>query len=281
MNRGSRNRLHDRVQQHPHAILPLPIAPLGDLERPFVVLGAPSPPRARVQCRIIHLLLVGPQIIKQIQQFRFRLAALDPRPRVRPIGLVQYRDGTQTERQRPSQHVLGLGFRSLGRVHDQYDAVDHGQYPIDLSGEIGVAGSIDDVHDGRFPRLGAGIIETGHLGRDGDAPFLFELSGIHESIEVGRRRGRGRGGGVRPFSVVRILRRRSSARHGGLEKFVDQRGLSVIDVRHDRDVPDSGAATERVRRRRRRKEIVVVVVILLGGGREWTQSAAAFSAAEI
>ena len=60
-------------------------------------------------------------------------------PGVGPVDLVQHDHRRQVAGQRLRQHVAGLGQRALGRVDEQEHAVDHGQGPLHLTAEVGVA----------------------------------------------------------------------------------------------------------------------------------------------
>ena len=68
------------------------------------------------------------------------------------VDLVEHDDGRQVGGERLGQHVAGLGQRPLGRVDEQEHAVDHGQGPLDLAAEVGVAGRVDQVDLARRPR---------------------------------------------------------------------------------------------------------------------------------
>ena len=67
------------------------------------------------------------------------------------------------------QDEPGLRQRSLGRVHEQQDAVDHLQPALDLAAEIGVAGRVDDVD------LNVAQVDRGVLGEDRDAALTLEV----------------------------------------------------------------------------------------------------------
>ena len=72
-------------------------------------------------------------------------------PGVLAVDLVEHDDRRQAGGQRLGQHVAGLGQRALGRVDEQQHAVDHGQRPLDLAAEVGVAGGVDQVDAARRP----------------------------------------------------------------------------------------------------------------------------------
>ena len=98
-------------------------------------------------------------------------------PGVGPVDLVEHDDGRQVGGHRLRQHVAGLGQRALGRVDQQQDAVDHGQGPLDLAAEVGVAGRVDQVDLDALP------VHRGRLGEDGDAPLPLLVVGVHDPVD--------------------------------------------------------------------------------------------------
>ena len=90
-------------------------------------------------------------------------------------------------------------------------AVDHGQAPLDLAAEVGVAGGVDDVD------LDAAVAHRGVLGQDGDALLPLEVAGVHDPVD----------------HLLVGAERAGLAQHG-----VDQRRLAVVDVGHDGDVAE-------------------------------------------
>ncbi len=115
--------------------------------------------------------------------------------------------------ERLAQHVARLRQRALGRVDQQHHAVDHRQHALDFPTEIRVARRVDDVDDDVL------IVNRGVLGQDRDAALALEFVAVHRALGdplVG-------------------------AKHTGLPKHrVDQRGLAMVHVRHDRDVAAEG-----------------------------------------
>ena len=64
---------------------------------------------------------------------------------VRTIHLVDAQNHRQLGLKGLAQHETGLRQRAFGGVHEQHDAVNHGDAALDLAAEIGVAGGVDDV----------------------------------------------------------------------------------------------------------------------------------------
>ena len=139
---------------------------------------------------------------------------------VAAVGLVDDQDHRHVGVERLAEHEAGLGERALGGVHEQHDAVDHGQAALDLATEVGVAGGVDDVDDHRLAATGGtGVVHGGVLREDRDALLALEVTGVHDPLGdalglVGRE-----GAGL--------------TQHG-----VDERGLAVVDVGDDGDVAE-------------------------------------------
>ena len=148
---------------------------------------------------------------------------------VRTIGLVHAQDDRKLGFEGLAQHETGLRQRALGSVDEQHDAIDHGDATLHLATEIGVARGIDDVEGDAFRMavLGgqrAGVLHRGVLGEDGDALLAFQIVGIHHT--------------VRDFLTL--------VEHVGLGQHrVDQGGLTVIDVCHNRYISDIAANRHR------------------------------------
>ena len=138
------------------------------------------------------------------------------------VDLVHAQDDRQFGFEGLAQHEAGLRQRAFGGVHEQHDAVNHGDAALDLTAEIGVAGGVDDVEGDalRVAVLGGqrtGVFHGRVLGEDGDALLAFQIVGIHYTIRHFLTLGK----------HVRLLK------HG-----IDQGGLAVIDVSHNRHITD-------------------------------------------
>ncbi|CAH0223065.1 hypothetical protein SRABI128_02247 [Microbacterium sp. Bi128] len=137
-------------------------------------------------------------------------------PRVGAVGLVDQEDHRQVRGEGLTQHEAGLGQRALRGVDEEDDAVDHGQAALHLATEVGVAGGVDDVDGNGFAVGGRSVVgHRGVLRQDGDALFAFQVTGVHDAV----------------FEVVVLGKGVGLLEHG-----VDQRGLAVVNVGHDRDV---------------------------------------------
>lgn len=141
------------------------------------------------------------------------------------VGLVDQEDDGKLGLERLAQHEAGLRQRALTRVDEQHDTVDHGQAALDLATEVGVTGGVDHV-DRDLLALGvlALVRDRRVLGEDRDALLTFQIVRVHGALVD-----------VSVFAEGARL-----TQHG-----VDESGLAVVDVRHDRDVAE--VRTEGVR----------------------------------
>ena len=175
------------------------------LARPGGIGGHPAVAAGPVEHRKIELLGGGVERDEQVEDLFQHLEV----PLVRAVDLVDRDDRPQPARQRLGQHELGLRHRPLGGVHQDDDAVDHGQDALHLAAEIGVAGGVDDVDAGLLPH------QRSDLGEDGDATLAFEVARIHRPL-------------LDPLVV---------AEGAGLtEQHVDESGLAMIDVGNNGDI---------------------------------------------
>ena len=158
--------------------------------------------------------LVELQLVGQLQQELEALVDDLGAARVGPVGLVDHQHDGQARHQRLAQHETGLRQRAFAGVDEQEHAVDHGQAALDLAAEIGVPRRVDDVDRHAAP------VDRRVLGEDRDALLTLEVAGIHHAVDDGG-----------PLAE----------RARGTQHRVDQRGLAVVDVRHDGDVAQARA----------------------------------------
>ncbi len=116
-------------------------------------------------------------------------------------------------RQRLREHIAGLRQRTLGRVDEEHDAVDHRERPLDLATEVGVAGRVDEVDLRASPRHRRG------LGQDRDAALALLVVRVHDAIDQ---------------SLV------GTEHTGGAQHRIDEGGLPVVDMGDERDVTNGG-----------------------------------------
>ena len=184
----SRNVIQDRVEQRRQI-----------LARLIRRQGCRAIATGAVQHGGIQLIVVRAEINQQLQDLVLHFAEA----RVRLIYLVDADDDAMVELQRFLQNKAGLRHGSLGGIHQQDNTVDHLQHALHLAAEVGVPGGIDDVD---FDTL---VMNSGILGKNGDAPLPFQRAGIHDA-----RHG---------FLVVPVDT-------SLLEQSVHQRGFAVVNV---------------------------------------------------
>jgi hypothetical protein len=92
---------------------------------------------------------------------------------IRAVDLVDRHDGPESQRQCLTGDEPGLWHGPFGRIHQDEDAVDHAENPLDLATEVGVARRVHDVDLGAVPAHG------GVLGENGDPPLPLEGVGVH------------------------------------------------------------------------------------------------------
>ena len=136
------------------------------------------------------------------------------RLRRRQVDLVDRRDDDEPGLLGQVVVGEGLGLDPLRGVDQQHCALARGQRPADLVGEVDVAGRVDQVQD-EGPAV-ALVGQADCLSLDRDPPLALQ---------------------VHP---VQVLLAHLPVRHGvrEVQDPVGQRGLPVVDVRHDAEVPD-------------------------------------------
>ena len=97
--------------------------------------------RVAVHDREVDLVLVGVEVEEQLLHLVHHLGDAG----VGAVDLVDHDHHRQPGLERLAQHEAGLGERALARVDEEEHAVDHGEAPLDLAAEVGVARGVDDV----------------------------------------------------------------------------------------------------------------------------------------
>ena len=108
---------------------------------------------------------------------------------------------------------------ALGGVDEQQHAVHHRQPALDLTTEVGVAGGVDHV-DHRHGAVRVVPVHRGVLGEDGDALFLLQVTGVHQTLN----------------GVITAMRQCTRLPEHG----IDEGRLTVVDVSDDGDVSKVG-----------------------------------------
>ena len=173
------------------------------------VVDDPALEAGAVEHREVELLVVRAQLDEQVEG----LVEGAGRVGVGPVDLVDDDDRPQAEAQRPHEHVARLRHRALVGVDQEQHRVDHAEHALDLAGEVGVAGRVDDVDEVVLP------LHRAVLGADGDAALALEVVAVHDALVDAR-------------VLAEDVR--------GAEDGVDQRRLAVVDVGDDGQVADRG-----------------------------------------
>ena len=150
--------------------------------------------------------------------FDHLLGALDVR-----AGQIDFvDDGNDFEAVVDGDVAVGQGLRldALRGIDHQQRAFAGGQRAGDLVGEIDVAGGVDEIE-----LIGLAVFGQIHhadgVGLDGDAALALQFHGVEDLLLAGHLAG--------------------AERAGDLQHAVGERGLAVVDVRDDREVPNRGA----------------------------------------
>ncbi len=169
--------------------------------------------RVAVHDREVDLVLVGVEVEEQLLHLVDHLGDAG----VGAVDLVDDDHHRQPSLERLAQHEAGLGEGPLARVDEEEHAVDHGEAPLDLATEVGVARGVDDVD------LHALDGDRGVLGQDRDALLTLEVGVVHDPVH----------------HLGVDAERPALAEHG-----VDEGGLAVVDVGHDGHVAEVGARSD-------------------------------------
>ena len=108
-----------------------------------------------------------------------------------------------------------LRLDALRRIHQQQRAFARGQRPSDLVREVHVARRVDQVQDVLLAVLRL-VVQADRVRLDRDAALALEVHGVEDL-------------GLHLAGLQRA---------GEFEEAVGQRGLAVVDVRDDREVPN-------------------------------------------
>ena len=163
------------------------------------------------QGREIELRLIGVEQGEQVEN----LVVDGFGPRVGAIDLVDHDNRLQPAAQGLADDKFGLRQGSLGGVDQHENAIDHAEDALDLAAEIGVARRIDDIDPHRMV-LGSPL-DRGAFGQDRDAALALQLVRIEGA-----------------FGDLLIGAKRAALP----QELIDERRLSMIDMRDDRDITD-------------------------------------------
>ena len=85
------------------------------------------------------------------------------------VDLVDGHDRSKPDLEGLGHHELGLRQRPFGRI-DQHDrSIDHVEDAFDLSAEVRMSGSVNNIDPGVLPH------DRGRLGENRDAPLALQV----------------------------------------------------------------------------------------------------------
>ena len=113
----------------------------------------------------VELFVGGAEAVKEVKGF----VQYPVGTRAGAVDFVDDDDGMQSHVEGFLGDEAGLWHRAIHGVHQQENAVNHGEDALDFAAEVGVSGGIDDVDLVVFPADG------GVFRHDGDAAFAFEV----------------------------------------------------------------------------------------------------------
>jgi hypothetical protein len=123
------------------------------------------------------------------------------------------------------EHEARLRQGPLRRVDQQHDAVDHRQRSLDLAAEIGVARRVHDVDQEIL------VVDCRILRENRDPTLALQIGVVHRAL-----------------GDALVVPKRPAL----MQQRIDQRGLAVIDVGDDGDIPSMRVGHAAVGRGRRR-----------------------------
>ena len=156
--------------------------------------------------RAVQLVVARVQLKQQLEH----LVADFVNARVGAVNLIDDDDDAMPQLDGLLKHETGLRHRSLRRVDEQQHAVDHFQDTLDLAAEVGMARGIDDID------FHAVVIGGSVLCKDGDAALALQRVAVHHA-----------------FLDDLVVAEQAAE----LEHLVHERGLAVVDMRDDGDIP--------------------------------------------
>ena len=192
--RWRRDVFHNRLVERLHVV-----AGIGDFIFGEALLGT------GVDVGEIQLLVARAEFHEKLEHHVENLV----RTGILAVDLVDDHDRLQSVLHGLAQNEFCLRLRAVVGVHHEQNTIHHFHDALDLSAEVGVAGSIHDIHMVILPA------ESGVLGADGDAFFPLQIHRVHHAL-------------------IRFLVGTEGSRL--LEKLIHERCLAVIDVGDDGDV---------------------------------------------
>ena len=192
--RWRRNVFHDRLVERFHVV-----AGIRDFVFGEALLGA------GIDMREVELLVACSEFHEKLEHHVEHLV----RAGILAVDFVDDHNRLETILHRLAQHEFRLRLRAVVRIHHEEHTVHHFHDALDLSAEVGVAGSVHDIHMVILPA------ECSVLGTNGDAFFPLQIHRVHHAL------------------VGFLVGAEGSCL---LEKLVNECRFAVIDVCDDGDI---------------------------------------------
>ena len=166
--------------------------------------------RRGIDHREIELLIVGVEFHQQVEDLIQDLLA----SRLGTIDLVHHENRPQPMLQGLAQNEARLGHHPFDGIDQEQDRIHHAQDTLHLASEICMPRGIDELDSDAF------VLDGGALGLDRDSPLALQIARIHHAI------------------LDHLVGFECAT---GLQQAVDERRLTVVDMRHDREVAQIGS----------------------------------------
>ncbi|EJX06427.1 hypothetical protein EVA_05464 [gut metagenome] len=182
---------------------------IADLPEFFHVIGHPGKAvqRRSVNHREVQLIFRGAQLIEEVEG----LVDHPVRTSSRTVDLIDDDNRLQASSQSLTGYEAGLRHRAFNRVNQQQNAVHHREDTFNFTAEVRVPRGVNDINVAAF------VFNGTVLGQNGNAAFLFNITGVHHA-----------------FGNLLVVTEGT----GTLQKTVNHRGLTVVNVGNDRNITD-------------------------------------------
>ena len=163
------------------------------------ILGSCTRSARAVKHRTVELLVGCVEVDEKLKYLILNLA----KTCVGLVYLVNNYNNSVVKFKSSLKNESGLGHRSLCRVNEKNNSVNHFEDTLNLAAEVSVAGGVNEVY------LNVLVVYRGVFCKNSNSSFLFKVTGVHNA-----------GNGLLVFSVYTAL----------LEHLVYESGFSVVNV---------------------------------------------------
>ena len=156
-----------------------------------------------------QMIIALSQVEEQLLHFFEHLS----RSGILSVDLVDHQNDWKVSSECFPQDVPSLGKRALSSIDEQDHPIDERQRTLHLPTKIGVTRRVDQID------AGSSIVDLCGLCQDGDSAFALLVVVVHHTID---------------HCLV------GGERTGVAQQRIDERRLSVVDVRNERNVTNGG-----------------------------------------